>query len=150
MPKREFEPQTAELATQPKRGRLRFTDFHILRNSQGGCTVEVELEWIDGVRVTGRASGQSSEVVDLRIAAEAALKAMDIFTEGAVELDLIGVKHVRAFDANVIIVAISNKKSDGPQRLLGSALVESDPVHGAVVAVLGATNRVLGNFIATR
>ncbi len=150
MPKREFQPQTAELPTQHKRGRLRFTDFHLVRNPQGGCTVEVELEWTDGVRVTGRATGQSSEVVDLRIAAEAALKAIAIFSEGALDLELIGVKHVRAFDANVVIVAIANRKADGPQRLLGSALVESDPVHGSVIAVLGATNRVLGNFIATR
>jgi hypothetical protein len=34
--------------------------------------------------------------------------------------------------------------------LLGSCLVENDPVRGAVLAVLSATNRVLGNFIATR
>jgi hypothetical protein len=38
----------------------------------------------------------------------------------------------------------------GPPKLIGSCLVETDPVRGAVVAVLGATNRVLGNFIAMR
>ena len=58
-------------------------------------------------------------------------------------------KSIRVFDANVIIVSISNRGA-GPVKLLGSCLVENDPVRGAVVAVLGATNRVLGNFIAMR
>jgi hypothetical protein len=42
------------------------------------------------------------------------------------------------------------RNGQGPQRLLGVCLAEEDPVNGAVVAVLNATNRVLGNFIATR
>ncbi|MEP6691069.1 MAG: hypothetical protein ABJD07_07920 [Gemmatimonadaceae bacterium] len=149
MSQKKFQPQTAEVITH-KRGRLRFTDFSIQRNPHGDCTVEVELEWTEGDRVRGRSTGQSSPTLDLRLAAEAALRAIETFSDGAMGLDLIGVKHVRAFDANVIIVAIANRKAEGPRRLLGSALVESDAVHGAVMAVLGATNRVLGNFIATR
>jgi hypothetical protein len=63
--------------------------------------------------------------------------------------ELVGVKAIRAFDATVVIVSVANRR-DGPSRLLGSCLVENDPVRGAVLAVLSATNRVLGNFIATR
>jgi hypothetical protein len=135
---------------QMRRERLRFTDFQFRRFSDGRCVAQTEFEWIDGIRVRGEASGQSSPTVDLRVAAEAALRAIETFSEHSLAFELIGVKAVRAFDANVIIVSIANKKPEGPRRLLGSALVESDPARGAVVAVLTATNRVLGNFIATR
>ena len=110
---------------------------------------EVQLEWVDGIKARGAASGQSSATVDLRVAAEAALRALEQFAGGELAFELIGVKAIRAFDANVVIVSVANRKA-GPQRLLGSCLVEGDPVRGAAVAVLSATNRVMGNFIATR
>jgi hypothetical protein len=133
---------------QLKRERLRFTNFRFVRTPSGLCTAEVELEWLDGVTVVGKASGQSSPMGDLRIAAEAALRALENFSGGAVELA--GVKALRAFDANIVIVALGLRKGDGPQRLLGSYLAERDPVRAAVISVLNATNRLLGNFIATR
>jgi len=43
----------------------------------------------------------------------------------------------------VIIVSISNRRPEGPRRLLGSSLTEEDPVRGAVLAVLSGTNRVV-------
>jgi len=132
-----------------KRERLRFTDFRFRRATDGRCSAEVELEWIEGHKVRGTASGQSSATVDLRVAAEAGLRAIESFSDGGLAFELIGVKSIRVFDANVVIVSIANRH-DGPQKLLGSCLVEDDPVRGAVVAVLNATNRVLGNFIATR
>jgi hypothetical protein len=139
-------------ATAPgagRRERLRFTDFGFKRAADGRCSAEVELEWMEGIRVRGSAAGQSSPTVDLRVAAEAALRALERFSDSVLSFELVGVKSIRAFDANVIIVSIVNHGS-GPATLLGSCLVETDPVRGAVVAVLNATNRVLGNFIATR
>jgi hypothetical protein len=142
-------PQALSAPTQARQ-RLRFTDFRFQRFSDGRCRADVELEWIDGFKVSGTASGQSSATVDLRVAAEAALRAMESFSSNTLSFELIGVKAVRAFDANVIIVSVGNRGPDGPPRLIGSTLVETDPVRGAVIAVLSATNRVLGNFIATR
>lgn len=135
--------------TPGRRERLRFVDFQFQRTTDGRCSAEVELEWVDGVRVRGGASGQSSQTVDLRVAAEAALRALERFSDETLAFELVGVKAVRAFDANVIIVSVANHGT-GPKRLLGSCLVETDPVRGAVVAVLNATNRAVGNFIATR
>jgi hypothetical protein len=135
---------------QIKRERLRFSAFRFVRTPSGLCTAEVELEWVDGVTVVGRASGQSSPMGDLRVAAEAGIKALESFAGGALEFELAGIKALRAFDANIVIVALGVRKGEGPQRLLGAYLAESDPVRAAVVAVLNATNRLLGNFIATR
>ena len=101
------------------------------------------------MRVRGTSSGESSPTVDLRVAAEAALRAIERFSDGALVFELVGIKSMRAFDANVIIVSVVNH-GVGPKKLVGSCLVETDPTRGAVVAVLSATNRVLGNLIATR
>lgn len=149
MQQSESDNDSATAPIQGQRSRLRFTDFIFRRASDGRCTAEVELEWTEGLRVRGSAAGQSSPTVDLRVAAEAALRAIEAFSEGAMAFDLIGTKAVRAFDANVVIVSVENRR-EGPRRLLGACLVEDDPCRGAVVAILSATNRVLGNFIATR
>ena len=61
--------QNPQVVTQAqlKRERLRFTNFTFSRTPAGLCTAEVELEWLDGHRVVGKASGQSSPVSDLRV-----------------------------------------------------------------------------------
>lgn len=142
-------PQTLD-PSQPHRQRLRFASFQFNRSLGGRCSAEVEFEWVDGARARGAAQGQSSPTVDLRVAAEAALRGIEQFTAGALAFELIGVKAIRAFDATVVIVSLANRTPEGPKRLIGAALEESDSPRGAVVAVLSATNRVLGNFIATR
>ena len=134
---------------QLKRERLRFTNFQFGRTPQGTCSAEVELEWLEGQRVSGRAEGTSSAMGDLRVAADAALNAIRRFSEGALDLELVGVKALRVFDANVVIVAIS-RRGEPTARLLGCYLAEADPIRASVIAVLNATNRILGNFIATR
>ena len=137
-------------STHASRERLRFTDFRFDRTPSGRSSATVQFEWIEGDPIMGKASGQTSELGDLRIACEAALRAIESFAAGAFTLELLGVKLIRAFDSNVIIVAISAKRPDGATRLLGCTLAERDPLHGSVIAVLHATNRLLGNLIATR
>ena len=136
---------------QLKRERLRFTNFVFHRAPSGTCKSEVELEWMEGERVTGKAEGVTSTLGDLRVAADAALRAIEQFSDGSLRFELVGVKTMRAFDANIVIVSVLAVLGGGPQqRLLGCHLAEDDPLRSAVVAVLHATNRVLGNFIATR
>jgi len=137
-------------ASHGSRERLRFTDFRFDRTPSGRSSATVQFEWIEGDPIMGKATGQTSELGDLRIASEAALRAIETFSQGAFKLELLGVKLIRAFDSNVIIVAISVIKEDGAVRLLGCTLAERDPLHGSVIAVLHATNRLLGNLIATR
>ena len=135
---------------QLKRERLRFVNFVFTRTPSGLCRAEVELEWLDGERVTGRAEGMTSTLGDLRISADAALRAIEAFSKGVLRFEMIGVKTMRAFDANIVIVSLMTLGEEPSQRLLGCHLAEQDPMRGAVVAILHATNRTLGNFIATR
>jgi hypothetical protein len=110
----------------------------------------VELEWLDDDRVVGKVEGMASAYGDLRLAADATLRAIETFSKGELEFELIGVKTMRAFDANVVIVSIQLKRGGEPQRLLGCHLADDDQLRGAVISTLQATNRVLGNFVATR
>jgi len=64
--------------------------------------------------------------------------------------ELIGVKHIRAFDANLLIASVAVREGGQLSRLAGCYLAESDTKRGAAMAVLNATNRVLGNYIAMR
>ncbi len=133
-----------------RRERLRFSEFKFSRTQAGQCAAEVQLEFAPGTRFTGKAEGQSSTMGDLRVAADAAIKALSVFSEGQLEFELIGVKTVRAFDANLIIVSVVLKDPVSPARLLGAYLADGDMARGAALAVLNATNRILGNFVATR
>ncbi len=142
------EPAVPITLSQLKRERLRFTGFEMNRTPAGQCAAEVHLEWLDGASVTGQAKGHTSPLGDYRIAAEATLRALEQFSKGALQFELVGVKAMRAFDANVVIVAVHVIRGEGPKRLLGAHLAESDPMRSTVLAILNATNRLLGNFIA--
>ena len=133
-----------------RRERLRFTGFSYTRSPSGQVTCEVSLEWAPGETVIGRVQGQASPAGDARLGAEAAIRALESFTEGTISFELVGVKVVRAFDANVVIASLIQKGDSGPDRLLGCYLADGDMVRGAAIAVLNATNRVLGNYITTR
>jgi hypothetical protein len=64
--------------------------------------------------------------------------------------ELLGVKAVRAFDATVVIVSLSTNGEGSDQRVVGSVLTELDPGRAAALAVLNATNRILGNRLFMR
>lgn len=132
-----------------RRERLRFAHFSFTRTPSGQCNCEVSLEW-DGEMFLGRALGQSSPLGDFRVAAEAALHALTTFAKGAIQFELLGIKQMRAFDENLIIVSISMREGTKLTRLVGCYLADADNRRGAALAVLNATNRVLGNYIAAQ
>ena len=131
-----------------RRERLKFGQFVFSRTPSGQCSAEVTLDW-EGKQHVGRSYGQSSPLGDFRVAAEAALNALQDFVKDAVQFELLGVKHVRAFDSNLLIVSVSVREGEDVTRLVGCYLAETDPRRGAAMAVLHATNRILGNYIAT-
>lgn len=133
-----------------KQERLRFSSFSLERTPSGNVTCRVTLEFGPGEQVTGLVTGQASPAGDSRLGAEAAIRALEIFTNRTITFELIGVKVVRAFDANVVITSLKQHGDAGPDRLLGCYLAEGDMVRGAALSVLNATNRVLGTYFLTR
>ena len=130
---------TAMGTTDPER--VRFGDFFYERSAAAHVTCRVALSR-DGRQFIGTAEGYASPLGDLRFGAEAAIHALEAM-EPAIKLELIGVKVVRAFDANVVIAAVVLKTAASSERLLGSYLAEGDVVRGAALAILNATNRRL-------
>ena len=140
------QPDTATTAVW-RQERLRFTGFACDRTRTGHLTCRVTLELGPGETIFGEASGTASPSGDARLGAEAALRALEAFTERQITFELIGVKVVRAFDMNVVIASIMQHGTAGPERLLGCYLAEGDHVRGAALAVMNATNRTLGTYI---
>ncbi len=126
--------------------RLKFADFHLDRLASGRCRAKVTLSWQDADEWLGESEGLSSQSGELRCSAEACVIALTKATKSELRFELLGVKAVRAFDANVVIVSLSLLDGNETQRLVGCFLTEdADPTKGAALAVLNATNRVLGN-----
>jgi hypothetical protein len=147
-PQTPSQPYSPSVETPTRTDRLKFGSFSFTRSPAGRCTVQVELEYA-GKRYVGRTEGQSSPIGDLRLGAEAAMQAVESFAQGRLGLELMGIKLVRAFDANVVVVSCTQRSSRGT-RLVGCYLADRDPVRGSALAVLNATNRILGNYLSTR
>ena len=125
--------------------RLRFRSFSIDRLPSSRCKARVELAWEDEEAFVGEAEGLASPAGELRCAADACVMALHNAVKHEVSLELLGVKAVKAFDNNVVIVSLAYQDKGAGQRLVGCFLADVDAARGAALAVLNATNRVLGN-----
>ena len=122
--------------------RLRFIGFKLDRLPSGECRARVTLAWPEGEQFEGEARGLTSQAGELRCAAQASLLALAQAVREP-SFELVGVKVLRAFDANVVIVSLGLPgHTEGP-RVVGSYLTEGDVPRGAAHAVLNATNRLL-------
>ena len=123
-------------------GRPRFVSFTFRRTQSAYCTAIAELEGSGGERFSGKAEGVSNPVSDLRLAVEATLRAVVEFSRVTLRLELLGVKALRVFDANIVIVSVLARRGDSEVRLLGAHLADDDVLRGAALATLQATNRM--------
>jgi hypothetical protein len=126
--------------------RLRFAEFALDRLANGRCRARVVLTWQEVNEFVGESEGLGSQAGELRCAAEACVTALTKAVKNELRFELLGVKAVRAFDSNVVIVSMSVPEQNETHRLVGCYLTEDvDPTRGAALAVLNATNRILGN-----
>jgi len=132
------------------RERLKFLDFEFVKQMDGRCHSRVLLERGPGQQYEGLSELTGSEAGELRCAAQAATTALQNAVGEQMRFELLGVKAVRAFDATVIIVSLSCHDGAPAIRLVGSCLSDTDQHRGAAMAVLNATNRLLGNVVFMR
>lgn len=126
--------------------RLRFAEFALDRLANGRCRARVVLTWQEVNEFVGESEGLGSQAGELRCAAEACVMALAKAVKNELKFELLGVKAVRAFDSNVVIVSMAVPEQNETHRLVGCYLTEdADPTRGAALAVLNATNRILGN-----
>lgn len=129
----------------PLQERLRFAEFKLERLPNGRCRSRVVLTWQETERFVGESEGLASQAGELRCAAEATVIALTEAVQKALSFELLGVKAVRAFDATVVIVSLAVQGDARAERLVGSYLTDTDFARGSALAVLHATNRILGN-----
>ena len=135
------------LPTSPgPRRRVRFEEVERVE-AEGRVTITVSLEW-GGEVYTGRASGERGPVIELKTTARAAVEALENLSGQSLDLRIIGVKAVHAFDSDLMVASLY-RSAGVQQRLVGAVLVTDDPLAAAAVAVLAALNRTLGNFLHT-
>jgi hypothetical protein len=130
--------------------RLRFAEFTMDRLANGRCRARVGLTWKDSEQFAGESEGLASQAGELRCAAQACVNALAQAVQGGMGFELLGVKAVRAFDATVVIVSLAAHGEGNGHRVVGSYLTENDAARGAALAVLNATNRILGNRLFMR
>lgn len=130
--------------------RVRFTSFNLERLANGRCHAVVSLSLGEMGDFQGESEGLSSQAGELRCSAQACVEALARAVAGAVKLEVLGVKAVRAFDSTVVIVSLAVDTAEGARRLVGCCLTEQDTSRGAALAVLNATNRLLGNKVFLR
>ncbi|MBW3656753.1 MAG: hypothetical protein KY444_11675 [Gemmatimonadetes bacterium] len=138
------EVHLAYLTPAEQRRRVRFVAARMTTPRSGRAAAEVELEW-GGQAHSERAEGEASPPLELRLAAAATLKALEGILRGRVRFSLLGIKSFRAFDTDVVVVLM---RTDHGPPLVGASLASGDPYRAAALAVLNATNRVLGNYLS--
>jgi len=134
----------------PMSDRLRFAEFTLDRLPNGRCRARVGLTWKASEAFAGESEGLASQAGELRCAAQACVSALAQAVQGGMTFELLGVKAVRAFDATVVIVSLAVHGDGSGHRVVGSYLTENDAARGAALAVLNATNRILGNRLFMR
>jgi hypothetical protein len=128
--------------------RIKFSKLERSVGRDGHVRIRVFLEW-EGELKVGEASGETGDLMEQRTAATAALLAVEAIVGQNIGAKLVGVKHVRAFDEELMVVALYRT---GPptQRLVGSVSIDTDPRRAAALAVLNGLNRILGSYLSVR
>jgi hypothetical protein len=128
--------------------RIKFSKIERIMERSGNVRMRVSLEWSGELKI-GEATGESGDLLEQRTAATAALVALEAVVGESLGIKLVGVKHVRAFDEELMVVAMYRP---GPpaQRLVGSVSIDDDARRAAAVAVLNGLNRILGTYLNIR
>ena len=142
----ELDVQIAYKPERRDRQRVRFMGIQRETQRDQQIAFTVGLEWA-GTEYTGSAAGEKGDAVELRTAAAASLTAIAALVPHDVKVRLAGVKMVRAFDAELVVVSLY-RPDDQPHNLVGAVVAGDDPRRAAATAVLSALNRLLGNYLA--
>ena len=125
-----------------QRERVRFDRIERRQERDNQISISVFLEW-GGDTFKGESTGERGDAIEIRTAAAATIAALEKAIGSPLDMRLIGVKQVRAFDAEVIVVSLTG--TTDRQKLVGIVVMGEDPRRAAALAVLNALNRTLGN-----
>lgn len=76
--------------------------------------------------------------------AEATLAALHLHMSSVLEVELLGVKSIRAFDNSLVVASLIVRAGAKSERVVGSCIQSVETPRSAALAVLDATNRLVG------
>lgn len=130
---------------------IRFKEFKLGELPDNRCQARVVLAWPDGEEFLGTAQAEDTETGQLWCAAKAATRALEESVDHQIALEVLGVRTIMESDTKIIVALVSYCLLRGMrQKLVGSCISHRQPSRSAALAVLKATNRLMGNVILTR
>ena len=127
--------------------RVKLEEFEVRRLPGARCAGKVALAWHRGEVFVATVEGEDTPHGQLRCAAEATARALELAVPGNIALEVLAVKAIEGFDTVITVVSLAAPVEDLAERLVGSCLIKDQPARGAALAVLSATNRLLGKVI---
>lgn len=141
------ESEQAEVSSAGPGRRLILNSVQIERRAGRAARCKVELS-IGDRQFLGEAEGSDSTRTRSEIAAEAALDAIrDATEDGMSPLGLQGVTTVNAVGRDIVLAVVQVRSGRSPIPLSGCSVVVDSPEEAAVLAVLQATNRWIGDSL---
>lgn len=124
--------------------RIRRLVFRCVNIYRDASRYEGQVELLEGERIlTGTASGPAVRDCQERLVAQACLQAVSRLFSDDMALDLIGLERVRIGNRTAVLSHLVMLRGRSETHLLGSALVDADPLEATVFSILDALNRIL-------
>ena len=131
-------------AVVERHARVKLEEFTLQSLPDDRCVARVALAWATDSAVVGTAEGDDSPRGQLRCAADAAAHALELATRNCIALTVLAVKALEPYETVLVVVSLANQGEHRAERLVGSCLITQQAPHTAVLAVLSATNRLVG------
>ena len=135
-------PHPTGVTVRDLQKRVRLEGFEVTQLPAGRCAGRVVVAWQPGSDFVGTAEGAGTPQGELRCAAEATARALELATLNKIALQVLAVTAIEGFDT--VLVVVSFEARDLVERLVGSCLIKGQPSRAASLAVLHAANRRLG------
>ena len=131
--------------------RIGFRGCELEQLPNNRCRARVVVAWLEGEEFAGAAQGEDTEAGRLKCAVDATARALEKSVSDEITLGVEGVRTIAESDTDIIVVLLSYHLLGGTQqKLVGSCIIGKQPQRSAALAVLKATNRIMGNVGSTQ
>ena len=128
--------------------RISLEKFEVWQQPDARWAARVALAWRPGGKASvGTAEGDESSHGQVRCAAEATARALELSVDGTMAITVLAVKVIDGFDTVLTVVSLTSRVDALAERVAGACMINGELARAAVLAVLSATNRLLGKMV---
>ncbi len=133
-------------AVAERHARVKLEEFALQPLPDDRCAARVALAWATEGAVVGTAECEDTPRGQLRCAAEATAQALELATRDNIALTVLSVTALEPHETVLVVVSLASQGEHEPTLLVGSCLLKPQRAQSAVLAVLSATNRLVGSI----